>query len=232
MLMPHAAVAATSAQPTASSASAIASPPPEPPQPPSPPWYETASVACPAGMENADRGIRYYANGTECATETCTLPNDSNSSYHDELMQEVVALLKESRRDAATILTMSSTALPYEDYASLCESTPMAQELREHGLLDRFVWEKWPQAPALQFTAAKHTVMTRVPKPNWLGAHANTHGGSWIRGMLGASGYLRAEARSKGPVEMPSRFVKQRWGVGNALEDEKELQRKSRMNKL
>ena len=84
---------------------------------------------------------------------------------------------------------------------------------------------------------AKHTVMTHVPKPNWLGAHANTHGGSWIRGMLGGSGYLRAEARSKGPVEMPSRVVKpNRWGAGgnarNALEDEKELQRRSRMNKL
>ena len=105
------------------------------------------------------------------------------------------------------------------------------------GLLDKYVWEKWPQAPALQFTAAKHTVMTHVPKPNWLGAHANTHGGSWIRGMLGGSGYLRAEARSKGPVEMPSRVVKpNRWGAGgnarNALEDEKELQRRSRMNKL
>ena len=102
--------------------------------------------------------------------------------HHDELMQEVVALLKEPRRDAATILPMYSTVLPFEDYATLCESTPMAQELLEGGLLDKHVWEKWPQAPALQFTAAKHTVMTRVPKPNWLGAHANTHGGSWIRG--------------------------------------------------
>ena len=100
-------------------------PPPEPPQPPSPPWYETASVACPAGMENADRGIRYYANGTDTQPNIHT-PQRLELVVPRRAHAKVVASSGvEARRGGDTHSTGRRCRM---NYASLCGSTPMAQE--------------------------------------------------------------------------------------------------------
>ena len=82
---------------------------------------------------------------------------------HEQLMKQTLEMLKE--RKPSDFVPMYSTVLPFDEYIGLCNSSPEAQELKKHGLLN-LMFEKWPTAAELQLVAAQDAVLKHMPEPS------------------------------------------------------------------